>query len=284
MFEKESERDGRDFTTSSETYASPVESRGRAEDRPSDAGRSRTPRVLVVDDYADTRAILIDVLVNHGFRVETAEEGAEALEKIRTWRPDIAILDLAMPGLDGFDVARRLKADTTTRDLPIVAYTAHTDPEYRTRAEAVGFAALMVKPTSPAEIVSRLRVLLPDAARPVTHGHEPDPDDTWTRLAGVRQAYESALPLRVRRLARSWQDLRTAQEVDGVRLEALRFELHRLKASGTTYGFPEVSRSAGKLEEALADWREKPTAGTRTAVDRLMDELRQAAARWGGSP
>ncbi|HSL83632.1 MAG TPA: response regulator, partial [Thermoanaerobaculia bacterium] len=122
----------------------------------------------MVDDYADTRAILLDVLVSHGCRVETAENGAEALEKARTWGPDLLVLDLAMPGIDGFDVARRLRADEATQDLPLVAYTASTDPTWRRRAEAAGFSAFLIKPTPPRELVATLRRFLPPEARPIT--------------------------------------------------------------------------------------------------------------------
>lgn len=269
------------FNSQGGTYTGHPPPSERAEDerRP---GPARTPRVLVVDDYPDTRAILIDVLARHGSQVETAENGLEALDKARTWGPDIVILDLAMPGLNGFDVARRLKEGEATRDLPIVAYTAYTDPEWRRRAESGGFAAFLIKPTPPKELVSTLQRFLPPEASPLSWQRTPGPDDTWTRLANARQAYESSLPLRVGRFVQTWHELREAADVDEVRLEALGFELHRLKGSGATYGLPEVSRAAGKLEEALATWRERPSSGRRSAVDQRMDELRQAAARWGG--
>ena len=265
------------------SYNSDPPPRGRVDGEEPRRGPARTPRVLVVDDYADTRAILIDVLTSHGCRVETAEEGAEALDKARTWSPDIVILDLAMPGIDGFDVARRLREDEATRDLPIVAYTAYTDPEWRSRAEDAGFTAFLVKPTPPRELVDTLRSFLPAEARPVAWRRGPGPDDTWTRIGNLRQSYGAALPLRVQRLVQTWQALRQAREVDQIRAQALGFELHRLKGSGTTYGFPEVSRIAAKLEEALAAWREDPGARNRQTVDLRVEELRQAASRWGGS-
>lgn len=283
MLDPKSDRsDSKNFTLRSETYTSHPRSRTRAEGKPAGREPARIPRVLVVDDYADTRAILLDVLVSHGCRVETAENGLEALDKARTWRPDIVILDLAMPGIDGFDVARRLKEEPATRDLPIVAYTAYTDPAWRTRAEGTGFAAFLIKPTPPKELVSTLRAFLPPEARPMTWQGAPNPDDTWTRLAPLRQSYESALPLRVHRLAQSWQELREARAVDEVRAEALTLELHRLRSLGASCGFPEVSRTAEKIEEVLGVWRGRPSVGNRAAVDRRMEELRQAALRWGG--
>lgn len=282
MGEREPEqKERKDCSAGEQTYNSPRGLSTDADEGRSGAGRLRTPRALVVDDYQDTRAILIDVLVSYGFRVETAEDGVEALAKARTWKPDVAVLDLSMPGLDGFDVARRLKSDDSTRHIPLVAYTAHTDPEYRSRAAEAGFETLLVKPTPPRELVSELQALLPEAARRVARGAEPDPDDTWARLAAVREAYRSALPLRVRRLTRTWQDLRTAGKPDDLRIEALGLELHRLKGSGSTHGLPELSRRAGKIEQALAAWHRRPSPRNRAEMDRMMDELRDAAARWG---
>ncbi|HSL83397.1 MAG TPA: Hpt domain-containing protein, partial [Thermoanaerobaculia bacterium] len=107
-------------------------------------------------------------------------------------------------------------------------------------------------------------------------------DDTWTRLAPNRHANEAALPRRVQRLAQTWEELRTAPAVDEVRMEALFFELHRLGGLGSKSGYPEVSRLVGKLEDDLAAWHARPTTGNRAAVDRRMDEVRQAAERWGG--
>lgn len=270
------------FTGQDKNYTGQPRSRGQVDGEPPRRRPARTPRVLVVDDYADTRAILIDVLTSHGCQVETAEDGVEALEKAHTWRPDILVLDLAMPGIDGFDVARRLRENQTTRDLPLVAYTAYTDPAWRRRAEAAGFSAFLIKPTPPRELVATLRSFLPAEARPISWKGTPNPDDTWTRLAPLRQAYEAALPRRVQRLAQTWEELRTAPAVDEVRMDALSFELYRLDGFASKSGLPEVSRLAGKLQEDLAAWRATPTTGTRAAVDRRMDEVRQAAERWGG--
>lgn len=273
----------KDLSVGGQTYNSPRGHSTDAEEERTGARPLRTPRALVVDDYQDTRAILIDVLVSHGFRVETAEDGVEALAKARTWKPDVAVLDLSMPGLDGFEVARRLKSDDTTRHLPLVAYTAHTDPEYRSRALEAGFDSFLVKPTPPGELISELQALLPEPARRVARGAEPDPDDTWVRLAAVREAYRAALALRVQRLTRTWQDLRAAREPDATRIEALGLELHRLIGSGSTHGLPELSRRAGKIEQAFAAWCRRPSPGNRAEVDCLMDELHDAAARWGTS-
>lgn len=273
--------ESKDFRHGGNPYPEPPVARAR-DGEPPRRGPARTPRILVVDDYADTRAILIDVLTSHGCWVETAEDGAEALEKARSWSPDIVVLDLAMPGIDGFDVASRLRAEEATRDLPIVAYTAYTGAEWRSRAEDAGFTAFLIKPTPPRELVATLRSYLPAEARPITWKGTASPDDTWTRLAPVRHSYEAALPRRVQRLAQTWEELRTAPAVDEeVRMEALFFELHRLGGYGSKSGFPEVSRLAGKLEGDLAAWRARPTTGNRAAVDRRMDEVRQAAERWG---
>lgn len=259
------------------TEAEDSSRRGRP---PREGRRARTPRVLVVDDYPDTREILTEMLVIRGFRVETAENGVEALERTRAWRPDVVLLDLSLPDLDGYEVCRRVRSDPGLRDLPVVAYTAFTDKERRERATAAGCTAVLIKPTPPAVLVETLRNLI-RADQPEPQTEEPGPDDSWVRLAASRKAYREALPQRGTELARVWLESRDS---DGAALQALWALTHRLVGSAGTYGFPEVSREAGKLERALEEYLKHRSAGARASVDRLVDELARLTARQGRAP
>src|SRR2546428_14164508 len=83
------------------------------------------PTVLVVDDYADAREMYCEYLEYSGFRTEQAKNGVEALDKAFAQPPDIILMDLSLPTMDGWEATRRLKADARTRHIPVVALTGH---------------------------------------------------------------------------------------------------------------------------------------------------------------
>jgi two-component system OmpR family response regulator len=97
-------------------------------------------RILVVDDEPDIRTMLDVVLAAEGWSVEQASSGEEGLEVFRSTQPDIVVLDHRMPGLTGWDVARRLIEEGC--EAPIVLFSAYLDAELRTRAETVGMTAV----------------------------------------------------------------------------------------------------------------------------------------------
>jgi two-component system cell cycle response regulator DivK len=106
---------------------------------------SRT-RVLVVEDFADNRDLLTEYLTFRGFAVIAAADGESALRSVREHRPDVVLMDLRMPGLDGWQATRRLKADPATATVPVVAVTAHAlRPEVESARDA-GCDAVVAKP------------------------------------------------------------------------------------------------------------------------------------------
>jgi CheY-like chemotaxis protein len=121
--------------------------------------------VLIVDDYDEGREICAEYLSYHGYQVATAEDGEEALAKARQLRPALILLDLALPKVDGWEVARRLRADEDTSHLVILALTAHALDELGRRALAMGCDGLVTKPVIPRELERRVREAL-DRARP----------------------------------------------------------------------------------------------------------------------
>lgn len=126
------------------------------------AARERTgaPLVLVVDDYPDGRAIVRDILAFGGFDVVEAASGPEALEQAAAERPDIVLMDLSLPGLDGTEVTRRMRRDPVLMRTPVIALTAHALDDDKQRALAAGCQRVIVKPCQPRDIVDGVREVL----------------------------------------------------------------------------------------------------------------------------
>ena len=103
------------------------------------------PKILVIDDDASIRSLLTDVLEVEGFTVRTAEDGFAGLRLIAADRPDCVVLDVMMPGMDGFDVLRAVRADPRLAGLPVVMFSAAADPGRVTAATALGAQGYLVK-------------------------------------------------------------------------------------------------------------------------------------------
>ncbi len=126
--------------------------------------RKREPRVLVADDNPMNRRIVEKLLEKLGCVVLTAENGAEVLARISDWRPDVILLDLEMPVLDGFETARRIRA-SGWHDLPLVALSAHVLPEEVERAEKAGMQGFLSKPVGLADLEKALHRWVTDRDR-----------------------------------------------------------------------------------------------------------------------
>ena len=124
------------------------------------AAVSVPPTVLVVDDTPANLSVLLDLLTGAGFTVLAADGGERALLQVSHRRPDLILLDAMMPGLDGFETCRRLKAEASTRDLPVLFMTALTDKAARLAAFAAGAVDYISKPFEPEEVLARLRAHL----------------------------------------------------------------------------------------------------------------------------
>ena len=117
-------------------------------------------RVLVVDDEADICALVAYHLAKAGFRVSTASTGPEALASAREEQPALVVLDLMLPGLSGYEVLSRMRADEGTRDVAVLMLTARREEEDRIRGLSLGADDYLTKPFSPQELVLRVAAIL----------------------------------------------------------------------------------------------------------------------------
>ncbi|HKC61419.1 MAG TPA: response regulator [Myxococcales bacterium] len=130
---------------------------------------SQPPLVLVVDDFQDNREMYAEYLVFAGFRVTQASNGQEALEQAFANPPDIIIMDLSLPVMDGWEATRRLKADRRTSAIPVVALTGHAMQGHSKGAMEAGCDSFVAKPCLPDQLVAEIRRMLstprPSAAK-----------------------------------------------------------------------------------------------------------------------
>lgn len=126
----------------------------------SESHHTVTARILVVDDVLPNLRLLEAKLSAEYFEVATAANGPRALELASAWLPDIVLLDVMMPGMDGYEVCRRLKADPATEHLPVVMVTALNDPSERIRGLEVGADDFLTKPVEDMTLFARVRSLV----------------------------------------------------------------------------------------------------------------------------
>ena len=122
--------------------------------------KSRKPIVLLVDDYPDAREMYAEYLDFSGFDVVEAENGMEALQRALETEPDIILMDLSLPVMDGWEATRRLKADRRTRAIPVVALTGHAMAGHSKGALEAGCDSFVAKPCLPDQLVAEIRKML----------------------------------------------------------------------------------------------------------------------------
>ena len=118
------------------------------------------PLVLVVEDYQDAREMYAAYLSFSGYRVAEATNGLEAIEKTIALLPDIILMDLALPRMDGWEATKRLKLDPRTRHIPIVALTGHALAGHAEGARLAGCDAFVTKPCLPDQLVAEIQRML----------------------------------------------------------------------------------------------------------------------------
>ena len=118
------------------------------------------PMVLVVDDYQDAREMCAEFLVHCGYRVSEAKDGQEAVDKALAEHPDVILMDLSLPGLDGWEATRRIKKDARTKDIPVIALTGHALAGHSEGARDAGCDSFLTKPCLPDAMVAEVKRML----------------------------------------------------------------------------------------------------------------------------
>ena len=118
------------------------------------------PVVLVADDDKDVLELVAAVLEEEGYEIETARDGLEALDRLSTRRPDLALLDVRMPGVDGVELSRRIRRNPRTGDVPVILLSALVHAKYVARGFAAGATDYIRKPFSPNELIARVGATL----------------------------------------------------------------------------------------------------------------------------
>ena len=116
-----------------------------------------TRRILVVEDHEDNRRILRDLLTNVGFQLIEAETGPDGVEMAKMHQPDLILMDLQLPGIDGYEAARQIKADPRLSSVPIIAVTSYALSGDEEKAFAAGCSAYISKPYSPRQLLASIR-------------------------------------------------------------------------------------------------------------------------------
>jgi twitching motility two-component system response regulator PilH len=116
-------------------------------------------KILVVDDSPTERYFLTDVLVKNGFSVSTAENGEDALLKVKADKPQLILMDIVMPGQNGFQITRSITRDPETRDIPIIICTSKGQETDRIWGLRQGARDYIVKPIDPQELLSKIAAL-----------------------------------------------------------------------------------------------------------------------------
>lgn len=116
--------------------------------------------ILIVDDNTNNIQLLFDVMKTHGYNVLVANNGHSALNKVQAFSPDLILLDIMMPGMDGFETCRRLKADEKTKDIPVIFMTALTNTADKIKGFKLGAVDYITKPFHQEEVLARVNVQL----------------------------------------------------------------------------------------------------------------------------
>jgi two-component system cell cycle response regulator DivK len=123
-------------------------------------------RLLLVEDNEDNRTIYSTLLRHLGYQVIEAQDGVQAIELARSEHPDLILMDISIPGMDGWEATRVLRGDPSTQSIPIVALTAHALDDDRERAAEVGFSSYLAKPVEPRAVVAEVRRLIGENVTP----------------------------------------------------------------------------------------------------------------------
>ena len=122
-----------------------------------------TKRILIIEDEEDNRAIMRDLLITAGYNLIEAVDGEEGVKLAQRERPDLILMDIQLPILDGYEATRRIRASAELKSVPIIAVTSYALRGDDAKARAAGCDSYVAKPFSPRELLAKVREFLPNA-------------------------------------------------------------------------------------------------------------------------
>ncbi len=120
-----------------------------------------TKRILIIEDQEDNRTILRDLLSTAGYALIEAVDGLEGVKLARSERPDLILMDIQLPGLDGYEATRQIKATDELKSVPIIAVTSYALSGDEAKARAAGCDGYVTKPFSPRQLLAKVREYMP---------------------------------------------------------------------------------------------------------------------------
>ena len=121
-----------------------------------------TKRILIIEDQEDNRAIMRDLLTGAGFELIEAVDGEEGVKLAQSERPDLILMDIQLPVIDGYEATRRIKAIVELKSIPIIAVTSYALSGDEAKTRAAGCDGYVAKPFSPRQLLAKVREFLPD--------------------------------------------------------------------------------------------------------------------------
>jgi PAS domain S-box-containing protein len=212
-------------------------------------------KVLLAEDNDINRILIVTILTKNGIEVESVTDGAEAIRLTRILRPDVVLMDMQMPEVDGYEATKILKADEETRMIPIIALTASAMKTDEERCVAVGCDAYITKPVDTNELIET-----------VTKFAEPKKTIGTT----CRYLSDAAVSYFINHL--SEEVTKTENALTDGDFEIIRDVGHNLKGSGAGYGFTEVSELGARLYEAAGN-------GSPGEIDKIIGGLKTFVAK-----
>jgi two-component system cell cycle response regulator DivK len=137
------------------------------------------PLLLVVDDFEDNRAMYAEYLTHAGYRVVEAADGREAVKRARELLPDVVVMDLSLPVMDGWAATRELKGDKRTRGIPVIALTGHALAGHSQGARDAGCDEFLTKPCLPGTLLATVRSILGDTGKTARGGAKRKEERPW---------------------------------------------------------------------------------------------------------
>lgn len=239
-------------------------------DRWTDSGRA----ILVVDDSRDAQVITCHALKTCGRRIVTAASGLEALDLLNREAIDLVVLDMHMPGLDGFETAKRIRSNPAFEALPILALTGDGSADGMRQARVMGCNDILIKPVGGTILADAARTLLSSAPAPAPAPAAPDGDaddaiEIPEDLADLFPGYVAARQ----------RDLDTCREgLASQRFEVVKSIAHNIKGTGTSYGLPALTRIGRDLESAAAQQNPAEAALLLSRMDAVLSRAAEVIA------